>query len=101
MRYAIEDADEAIEYLRHPLLGPRLAEAIGIVRRQSGGIARIPLRTLMGSTIDCQKLVSCLTLFARVGREEAAAAALVADAEAVLGVAAAQGFPRCTVSAMA
>jgi uncharacterized protein (DUF1810 family) len=95
VRYALADLDEALAYLRHPTLGMRIAEAVGLVRRQCSGQAAIPLETLMGSRLDALKLVSCLTLFARVGRGEPAAAALVEDADAVLRIAATQGIPRC------
>lgn len=95
VQYALEDSDEAVLYLREPVLGARLAESVGIVRRQCE--AGIPLRTLMGSPIDCSKLVSCLTLFAGVGREDAAdlTVNLTVDAVEVLGIAAEQGFRRC------
>lgn len=97
-RYALEDTDEAREYLLDPVLGLRLAEAVGIVR---GQCACIPLPTLMGSHIDCLKLVSCLTLFARIGRDVAETGSFVEDAEAILLVAAKEGFPRCQLSARA
>ncbi len=96
VRYAIEDRAEALHYLRDPVLGGRLHEAVGIVRRQLE--VGISLRALMGSPIDCSKLVSSLTLFATVGQTEESAAGLVAEAEAVLALAAAQGFPRCGFS---
>lgn len=94
VKYALEDGDEALQYLRDPVLGPRLAEAVGIVRRQLE--AGIPLRTFMGSPIDCSKLVSCLTLFAWAGRDEAPD--LAGDAVEILRIAADQGFRRCTLT---
>ena len=93
--FAIRDLEEARAFLAHPVLGPRLAEAVHVARAQA---ARVPLRTLVGGQIDCTKLVSSLTLFARVGRTETSAADLVVDAEAVLLIAAEQGFPRCAFS---
>lgn len=95
VRYAIEDMDEALEYLRHPTLGARLAVAVALARRQCGNRTGLPLTSLMGSRIDALKLVSCLTLFARVGHAEVGAGALVDDAEAVLRFAGEQGLPRC------
>ena len=94
-RYAIEDLDEALDYLRHPTLGPRLAEAVNVIRSQCHDHPGLLLSTLMGSRLDAVKLVSCLTLFARVGRAESTAARLVDDADAVLRIAADQGVPRC------
>ena len=87
------DADEARAYLAHPILGPQFSESVRNDRAQAE--AGIPLRTPMGSPIDSSKLVSCLTLFAKVGRGEPRAEALVADAEAVLTIAATQGLRRC------
>jgi uncharacterized protein (DUF1810 family) len=94
-RYAIEDLDEALDYLRHPTLGARLAEAVNVIQSQCHDHPGLLLSTLMGSRLDAVKLVSCLTLFARVGRAESTAASLVDDAEAVLRIAADQGLPRC------
>lgn len=93
VRYGLEDLDEARAYLGHPVLGPRLAEAISVIRsRLSAGV---PLATLMGSGIDCAKLVSSLTLFAGIADGDPAHAGLVADARAVLALAAAQGYSGC------
>jgi uncharacterized protein (DUF1810 family) len=39
-RYAIASLDEARAYLRHPILGPRLAECAGIVNRVQGHVKR-------------------------------------------------------------
>ena len=94
-RYAIEDLDEAVDYLRHPTLGARLAQAVNVIHGQCHDHPEQSLSTLMGSRIDAVKLVSCLTLFARVGRAEVTAASLVDDAEAVLRIATDQGLPRC------
>lgn len=91
VQYALKDGHEALQYLRDPVLGARLADAVSIVHRQLE--AGIPLRTLMGSPIDCSKLVSCLTLFAKVGRDEAPD--LTADAVEILRIAADQGFCGC------
>jgi len=97
--YGLASLDEAIEYLQHPVLGPRMSEATRAVVDQIR--KGVPLYTLMGSSIDLMKLVSSLTLF------EAAAAgvyeqdgvdahgALTALADEVLMAAFAEGYPRC------
>src|SRR5262245_66336781 len=60
-RYAIKSVAEAREYLRHPVLGPRLLAcceaALGIEGRTAHEIFGSP---------DDMKLRSCATLFARV-----------------------------------
>jgi uncharacterized protein (DUF1810 family) len=61
VRYAIRDAGEALAYLNHPTLGPRLIEC-------AEAILAIENRTatqIMGSPDD-MKLRSCATLFAFV-----------------------------------
>lgn len=64
VRYAITGADEARAYLAHPVLGPRLLTATGVV-------AAAPARSaddLLGG-IDAVKLRSSMTLFARVAAD--------------------------------
>ena len=60
-RYAIKSAGEAIEYLRHPVLGARLVEcceaALGLEGRSASEVFGSP---------DDAKLQSCATLFAAV-----------------------------------
>ena len=58
-RYAIEDRNEAMEYLAHPVLGRRLIEISNVLLmlRSSNPIQ------VMGSPDDL-KLRSCMTLFA-------------------------------------
>lgn len=58
--YGIADDAEAIAYLRHPVLGPRLAEITACVRTQ---LTSIDANALMGSHIDVLKLGSCMQLF--------------------------------------
>lgn len=60
-QYAIKSAAEAVEYLRHPLLGPRLAECCEAAVAAEGRSAR----DIFGSPDD-MKLRSCATLFAAV-----------------------------------
>lgn len=94
--YALRDLDEAAAYLRHPVLRDRLAEVTNAVAEQlQSGVA---LTTLMGGSLDAQKLVSSLTLFEiAAGRLEPAAQpdALAAVIRHVLAVAERQGFGRC------
>lgn len=97
--YAIADLAEAIDYLRDPLLGPRLAE---LTRAVAGHVADgEELVRIMGSTTDALKIVSCLTLFEaaaqEIARNEARSelAEFLRDCETILAAAAQQGFPRC------
>ena len=62
-RFAISGYDEARQYLQHPVLGGRLLEATQEVLRQVSPAEPRPLSVVMGSRLDCQKLVSSLTLF--------------------------------------
>jgi uncharacterized protein (DUF1810 family) len=59
--YAIRDAGEAADYLRHPVLGPRLIQiSTALLGLESDNANRI-----FGSPDDL-KLKSCMTLFALV-----------------------------------
>ena len=104
VRYALADGDEAAAYLRDPVLAQRLVVAAAAVRGHvaPGRGSGAPLEVVMGSDIDAVKLVSSMTLFARVAAQMIAAGDtrseltdLVADAEAILSAAAAQGYERC------
>lgn len=59
--YAIQNLQEACDYLKDPVLGPRYLEITQAVAEQVR--VGIRLRELMGSEIDALKLVSSLTLF--------------------------------------
>jgi len=61
-RYALADADEAREYLAHPVLGPRLREVSDILLGHTG----LSAFDIFGG-IDAMKLRSSMTLFARAG----------------------------------
>jgi uncharacterized protein (DUF1810 family) len=63
--YAIRDAAEARAYLAHPVLGPRLHEALAIVMAAPGSAEAI------FGAIDAMKLRSSLTLFAAVADDPA------------------------------
>lgn len=98
--YGLADRAEANAYLGDPVLGPRLAELIGIVARHLA--AEADLVTLMGSSTDALKITSCVTLFAPLAEELGAAAstafnvgAFARDCRAVLAAAERQGFPPC------
>ena len=96
--YAIRDRDEAVAYLRHPVLSARLLEiTTAVAEHVRNGAA---LDRLMGSSIDATKLVSSLTLFGKVARSLSdsrtdANAALADLAEEVLIAGAVQGYQRC------
>jgi uncharacterized protein (DUF1810 family) len=64
-RYAIASLDEARAYLQHPVLGPRLLEATGVVADLSG-----PTAEEVFGGIDAVKLRSSMTLFHRAAPED-------------------------------
>jgi len=66
-RYAIASLDEAIAYLQHPLLGPRLLACAASLSKLEGRSAE----QVFGS-IDAQKLRSSMTLFLRAAPTEQA-----------------------------
>ena len=63
--YAITSLDEAVAYLRHPLLGRRLVECVEAVLAASGR----PIEDILGP--DAVKLRSSMTLFARADPDAA------------------------------
>jgi uncharacterized protein (DUF1810 family) len=66
-QYAISSSDEARAYLRHPVLGPRLAECAGALLGVRGKSAE----SILGP-VDAMKLRSSMTLFAAAAPAEAA-----------------------------
>jgi uncharacterized protein (DUF1810 family) len=95
--YAIRDLEEAVEYLRDPVLRARYEQIAGAVKEQlANGRA---LEELMGSEIDALKLVSSLTLFRVAARGLAAQdetfASLVQSCNSILRQTSAQGYPPC------
>ncbi len=64
-RYAIASVEEARAYLRHPVLGPRLAEAARVLTDRPGGDAA----QIFGG-LDAQKLRSSMTLFHRADPDQ-------------------------------
>ena len=98
VRYGLDGVEEARAYLRHDL-GAGLARAAELVANQIA--AGVPLDVLMGSEIDARKVVSSMTLFAHVARDEwahhplPAVGVLATRAEEILHAAAAQGYPPC------
>jgi uncharacterized protein (DUF1810 family) len=65
-RFAISSLEEAQAYLRHPVLGPRLAESARILEERPDHDAD----QIFGG-LDAQKLRSSMTLFARAAPAEA------------------------------
>jgi uncharacterized protein (DUF1810 family) len=61
VRYAISGRDEAVAYLAHPLLGPRLHECTRLVTQAQ----QTSIQKILGSPDDL-KFRSSMTLFARV-----------------------------------
>jgi len=109
-KYGLRDVDEAIQYLRDPVLRDRLAavtHAVAVhLSAAPASDARRPaeppsLAALMGSEIDARKLVSSMTLFGALSRRmhanetHAGDAALARDADTILRAAEEQGLPPC------
>lgn len=63
--YGLSGRQEALDYLQHPLLGPRLRECTAQVLAHR----HLDLRTIFG-TPDDLKFRSCMTLFAAVAPDE-------------------------------
>ncbi len=59
-RFAISSLDEAVAYLHHPVLGPRLRECTALLADRSDRTAE----EIFGP-VDAQKLRSSMTLFMR------------------------------------
>lgn len=68
-RYGLADLDEATAYSNHPLLGPRLKEAVDAILPHGDPVA------VLGE-LDALKLRSSLTLFEAVGGRKFPAPAL-------------------------
>ena len=104
VEYGVVGAAEATAYLRDPVLRERLVLLTDIVAAQLRHEPAPALDELMGSEIDAQKLVSCMTLFREIARRLnkaetlPALAGFEADADAILHAAAAQGYPECAVT---
>lgn len=64
-RFAISGLEEAEGYLAHPLLGPRLVEAVSLVL----GHPDRPIQVILGVPDDL-KFRSCLTLFRAAARDQ-------------------------------
>ena len=60
--YGIQGIEEAKDFVKHPVLGPRYVEAMHIVHQKLLN-DRLSLVTLMSTEIDCLKFTSSLTLF--------------------------------------
>ena len=75
-RYAIADLAEARAYLAHPVLGPRLLDAAGVMLGWAG---RRSAETILGA-IDAIKLRSSMTLFEAAAGADAAPFAVCLDA---------------------
>lgn len=65
-RYAIGSRAEAVAYLEHPVLGPRLRECTRLV----GAVAGKDIHAILGSPDD-MKFRSSMTLFAKTAADNA------------------------------
>jgi uncharacterized protein (DUF1810 family) len=63
--YSISSRSEAVAYLAHPVLGPRLLQCTRLVNAVDGATAE----QILGG-IDAVKFHSCMTLFAAVAPEQ-------------------------------
>jgi uncharacterized protein (DUF1810 family) len=72
-RFAIGSRDEAVAYLEHDLLGPRLIECTRLVMAAS----EKPIIDILGSPDD-MKFRSCMTLFDAISKQEIFAEAIAA-----------------------
>jgi uncharacterized protein (DUF1810 family) len=101
VRYGLQSVAEAMEYLRDAMLRGRLLALTNALVTQLQGRPAPALGELMGSEIDALKLVSSMTLFREVARRLSQVeprpdyAELAANADAILSIAAAQGFAEC------
>jgi len=96
--YAIADLDEAVEYLRDPLLRSRfLTIATAVAEQLRAGVS---VEDLMNASIDARKLVSSLTLFETAARrvENDECRAIAAVAGEILAVAETEGYSRCAAT---
>ena len=99
--FALRDAADAADYVRHPVLGRRLLTIVSAIAEQCATRPGLTVATLLGSEIDARKLVSSLTLFERVARgldgadAPAWARALADTSRHLLDRAAAEGYPAC------
>ena len=71
--YGIEGRAEALRYVRHPLLGPRLVACVNAILAHADRTAA----EILGE-VDAMKFRSCLTLFAAVAPDEPAFARALA-----------------------
>jgi uncharacterized protein (DUF1810 family) len=65
-RFGIESLQEARDYWRHPVLGSRLRQCIGLLMDKAD---RSSVTEVLGA-VDAMKFRSCLTLFERACPEE-------------------------------
>lgn len=109
VRFGIDGVEEAIAYLRDPLLRERLVTISLAALDHVEPPRSIRLTTLMGSGIDAIKLVSSMTLFSEVATHletldaSSDLAELARAGRRILAEATAQGIPECsfTQSALA
>jgi uncharacterized protein (DUF1810 family) len=94
IQYGLQGVDEAMAYLRDPVLRDRLVRMTTAARAQLERHPAPSLVDVMGSEIDVLKLVSSMTLFREVARR-AGDQDLAAGADSILGVAKSQGYPEC------
>lgn len=101
--YGVAGIEEAEDYLRDPVLLPRLAQVAHVVAEHLRHRPSPRLAVLMGSDVDARKLVSSMTLFRATARRLNAVelepseslAAFQDDASLILNAAEAQGMPEC------
>ena len=100
VEYGLAGPEEGAAYLEDRVLTARLIDAASAVRAHVAPLRGSPARleTVMGSHIDALKLVSSMTLFARLAGDVAGRpdlGGLAGHAEAILAAAGAEGYARC------
>ena len=67
-QYSLKSVSEAVAYIQHPILHNRLLEiTMAVLKQLKSGIHP---EILMGSSTDCQKLASSMTLFNHVAENQ-------------------------------
>lgn len=104
VRYGLHGVAEAMAYLHDATLRRQLLVLTNALVTQLQGRPTPALGELMGSEIDALKLVSSMTLFREVARRTRKIEALPdyaeigANADAILSIAAEQGFAECALT---
>jgi len=93
IEYSLKSVSESIAYIQHPILRNRLLEiTMAVLKQLKSGIHP---EILMGSSTDCQKLASSMTLFNYVTENQNDHELCDATSQ-TLGLLAACGWEKCS-----